>query len=447
MKPLPRPGRDSGGTADNPGGLYVQITSNSETKIGDVNAIVMERWLQDNFSGYSDCRRSRDGNLVLLTKTKQQAEISTSITEIQTGPEKRIPVSVKLMANLNTCKGTIFGSDLLKIPLEGPDGLLEYLSANGVANIERLKTRSKNGNLEEMGLHVLTFNNRRHPTEVKVGYLNYSVKTWYPSPLKCQHCLEFGHTKNRCGKQIIRCKKCSNEIHDGDCSSKCFHCDPPKDHHSAFSRDCPVMKHEVDICRLKVDQNISFKAAREQLAPQRGRNYAEAVKSGLPDTNAIFYESEKLQNQIDEYEAAIADMEKKKNILAKLKLHYEKLSQEVDVLNKEVSQLKSKTPMKPTASWSQQSMSRNLNYNESGPIASRLRNSIESSQSKPATPPVAKKRQKTATPPTAEECEISIDNDLPSTDEDNIMDNEMSQITGWNDELEASDDAMGFSNI
>jgi hypothetical protein len=108
MLPPPRQELDPGGTTNNQGGLFVQITSTSETKIGDVNAIVMERWLQNNFSGYSDCKRSHDGDLVLLTKTKQQAETGISKTEIQIGPEKRIPVSIKKMNNLNTCKVGLF---------------------------------------------------------------------------------------------------------------------------------------------------------------------------------------------------------------------------------------------------------------------------------------------------------------------------------------------------
>lgn len=394
MVSKPQSGRDPGGG----GGMYVQISTTSNTKISDINAIIIERWLQENFCGYSDCRRSRDGSLILLTRTKKQADVGVFIKEIQVGPENRIPVIIKKVDNLNTCKGTIFGSDLLKIPLEGECGLLACLNEQNIVNVERIKTRDRTGRLDDFGLHVLTFNNRQQPEEVKVGYLKYSVKKWYPSPLKCQKCLSFGHTKNRCEKDVQLCKKCSKEAHDGNCTMKCIHCDAPKDAHSAFSRDCPVMRHEIEVCRVKEDQNISFKAAREQLAPQIGRNYADALKGGHSDINAVLCDSDELQQKIEKYQAAVAELEKKKKVLAGLIQHYERLSGEVANLSAEVDSLHSKTPStqkKP----------------KEGPIASRLRHSVDGTKTKPLTPPVAKKRQKISTSPTAEHHDALTDQD------------------------------------
>jgi dsDNA-specific endonuclease/ATPase MutS2 len=125
-----------------------------------------------------------------------------------------------------------------------------------------------------------------------------------------------------------------------------------------------------------------FKAAREQLISQRRKDYAGALKNGLPDISAASQESVKLQSQIDEYQQAIEKLEQKKIILAKMKMHYETISKEDDVLNKQVNHLKTNIQVKSTTILSQQSMPKNLKYDEAGPIANRLRNSTEGSQHK-----------------------------------------------------------------
>jgi hypothetical protein len=56
----------------------------------------------------------------------------------------------------------------------------------------------KDGTLSTHGLHILTFDKARLPQEVYVGYMRYSVRTYYSKPLRCSKCCNFGHQRGYC---------------------------------------------------------------------------------------------------------------------------------------------------------------------------------------------------------------------------------------------------------
>jgi hypothetical protein len=92
------------------------------------NLIVIEKWLEQNARGYQECRNTKDGDLVLLTKDKNQAEKLCKIVLMQTGPERFIDIKIELMENLNNSKGTMYSRELLNIPIDGTEGLMAYLA-------------------------------------------------------------------------------------------------------------------------------------------------------------------------------------------------------------------------------------------------------------------------------------------------------------------------------
>jgi hypothetical protein len=67
---------------------------------------------------YKECNKTRDRDLVILTKINAQAEKLVKISTIPTGPETNMKVSIKTMDFLNTSKGTLYSRELLSIPLE-----------------------------------------------------------------------------------------------------------------------------------------------------------------------------------------------------------------------------------------------------------------------------------------------------------------------------------------
>jgi hypothetical protein len=262
-------------------GKYVRMTGPTKESLSDINPILLTRILNNMAGGFSDCRRNKDGQVSFMTRNANQARALIGKKNLQIGPTNTIEVEITLIESLNSSRGTIFGSDLVNIPIEGEDALLPHLKQFGVTNIEKIKTRGKDGHLDFKGLHVLTFDTRNLPSEVTVGFLKYSVKEWVPSPMKCQFCLAFGHTKNRCTNNIKLCRKCNNQEHEDECHvEKCHHCTPPNDGHESFSRNCPVMKKERRICEEKVARGISFKDARKLVEEQANMDFSNALRKG-----------------------------------------------------------------------------------------------------------------------------------------------------------------------
>jgi hypothetical protein len=324
-------------------GLFVKIKSAGTSKISDINLIVMDKWLEQNAEGYKDCRRTREGDLVLLTKNKTQAERLCKQKIIWTGPEGTLAIEIELMKSLNTSKGTVYSRELLKIPIEGEEGLIEYLAKTNVVEIERIKTKDKDGNFTESGLHVFTFGSRQPPEEIKVGYMKYNVRTWYPGPMKCIKCMRFGHSKARCTSPMEICRGCGIERHEGhQCEvKKCISCKPPNDNHANFDSRCPEMLFEKAICKMKVDRDISFVAARNEMKKLHGVSYASTLNQATNRTSdQEIEEIRKNSAETDEMIKALHDeisiLAGKRKILEDLLIRKKQMEEEIEKMQTEV---------------------------------------------------------------------------------------------------------------
>ncbi|XP_064079470.1 uncharacterized protein LOC135196552 [Macrobrachium nipponense] len=64
---------------------------------------------------------------------------------------------------------------------------------------------------------ILTFNTHKLPNAIKARWLNFKVKPYIPSPLRCYHCQMFGHLIQKCRKKIKEelalCCNCGKEVH------------------------------------------------------------------------------------------------------------------------------------------------------------------------------------------------------------------------------------------
>jgi hypothetical protein len=67
----------------------VKIESGCARKVSEVNLIAMEKWLDQIVEGYRECRRMREGDLVLLTRTKAQAERMCNRTRDENGRKNK----------------------------------------------------------------------------------------------------------------------------------------------------------------------------------------------------------------------------------------------------------------------------------------------------------------------------------------------------------------------
>jgi hypothetical protein len=334
-------------------GKFVRIKSCIDGELEKINPIVMEKWLENNVPDFSNCRRTKDGELILLTKNEKQTEKFLKMTRIQTEPNKFVDLKIELIDSMNRSKGTVFGSDILRIPDEGEFGLKQCFLKQGIVEYVSLPSKNKDGIFGHHGLYVLTFDQRQPMEEVKVGFLRYTVKPWIPSPLKCQHCLEFGHTKNRCKNQDDLCRGCNKTKHEGECTTaKCHHCLPPKDQHQTFSPVCPVMKKEKKICEIKTNRNISFAQARALVEKESEMNFAAALRTGnemneqkLEDLNKQSSEAEKVLDQLQQKVKKLQEQQKMiilyKQKISKLEAENSAMSQEAGLDENQLLELSS----------------------------------------------------------------------------------------------------------
>jgi hypothetical protein len=185
------------------------------------------------------------------------------------------------MENMNTVQGTVFGRPLLTETLEA---LTENLESYKVTKIERIESM-RDGRRSPNGLHILTFATRNLPEHILCGYERFAVRQYYPNPLRCMMCCQYGHTKNWCKtKEEPICKNCGKEKHENDTEcpnpKKCVNCKPPNDKHGSFDKDCQTRIKENIIIRMKIDRGISYGMARkifDQKIDHEKQSYAEAA--------------------------------------------------------------------------------------------------------------------------------------------------------------------------
>ncbi|XP_055612866.1 uncharacterized protein LOC129759439 [Uranotaenia lowii] len=162
--------------------------------------------------------------------------------------------------SLSFVEGVLFDHDTID---EDESFILEQLKSQGVTKVRRIikKIGEKRKNTP---LLILTFQASKRPEYIFIGMIRSKIRPYYPSPMICFRCAEYGHGKNKCPTENPVCLKCSkmhtleeNETCQND--PYCLHC---QGNHFPMARDCPKYKEEAAIIKLKVDQGLSFGEAR-----------------------------------------------------------------------------------------------------------------------------------------------------------------------------------------
>jgi hypothetical protein len=191
------------------------------------------------------------GSLLITTKDINQVRKLLKTTIFN-----NIPVQASIAWTSQTSQGKIYAPEFLQDSLED---LLDLLRPNGVVGIRKLLQDPAKANAP---LYVLTFLNTCRPTKLKIGYCQYNVDPYYPSPSRCNKCCRWSHTTKVCRSPQI-CNNCGAKDHlSNECialNSKCANCSGP---HKASSKECPKYKIEKDIYEIATDQGISLKDAR-----------------------------------------------------------------------------------------------------------------------------------------------------------------------------------------
>lgn len=166
------------------------------------------------------------------------------------------------------------------------DQIKEHLQDQGVVEIRRITRPGEGKDRIATPTVILTIEGTVIPPNVDFGWIRCRTRPYYPSPMLCYGCFEYGHTRAKCSQTEPTCGKCSG-IHmitpDIPCSANpyCKHC--KTDLHSVSSRQCPAYQKEVEIQHLKVDNGISYPAARRAYNLQHSQQSMAAVVTAEND--------------------------------------------------------------------------------------------------------------------------------------------------------------------
>lgn len=251
----------------------------------------------------------RDGSLLVKTKGQVQTEKFMKVT-LFAGEE----CTVERDDKLNVSKGTIHAYDLQELT---EDEIVHWLQDFGVIGAKRF-TKKVSGQEENTPTVLLTFNRPTCPDKIQLDYVTYHVKRHIPNPLICYGCGKYGHPAGKC-KSVKKCLRCGEGVHTGDCEAKCMSCNEVG--HACTSRECPVWQKEKEICRLKVENELSYAEARRLCEGTRPpplimQSFSSVVcpptENRKGDTE-LKEKVEKLEKKIDDLTAIIARMAEQMN--------------------------------------------------------------------------------------------------------------------------------------
>lgn len=208
--------------------------------------------------------------------------------------------------------------------------LLEELKEQGITAVRQF-TKKVNGVQVPTGSMLVTSSGSVAPSHVRFGYFRASTRVYYPSPMLCYGCYEFGHTKTRCPSKSPICGTCSGDhpvAQDTPCSRDIFCKRCQSMEHSLSSRKCPVYQIEDKIQHLRIDQNLSYPAAKRMYEQENPRTTTAAVVRNNYD--------EKLENLSSKLDALISEVKRKDARIMELTAENLKIQEETKKQNEDL---------------------------------------------------------------------------------------------------------------
>ena len=240
-----------------------------------VNPWLFEKELTDKLEMKPKSIRSESkSSFIIEVGSRRQSETIESIKEIN-----GLSVTITKHPNYNTSKGIIYiyGYDMTDFNSYGCE-LMREINARDVVQATWIKP--KNNRAKPL---LVTFNQINPPEFVNIAGERAltEVRQYIPSPLRCNKCQEYGHTRKHCNGSEI-CGVCSNPGHHmSECQAseaKCHHCRMP---HKTGDRSCAIHNYEKEIITIAVKENIPKQQARVVLNdrnPNFRMNFAEALR-------------------------------------------------------------------------------------------------------------------------------------------------------------------------
>lgn len=147
-----------------------------------------------------------------------------------------------------------------------------------VLNVRRMNRRveGEDGKIEykPTGTVCYTFTGKQFPKEVYICGIPFRTKTYLMPVTQCYNCYLYGHTQGQCkGKK--KCSKCGEEKHEGDCTTKCYHC--KSNEHQSRNKKCQEYIRQSEIKKLMSYENLSYYEANEKIPPIPSKTKATEI--------------------------------------------------------------------------------------------------------------------------------------------------------------------------
>lgn len=276
---------------------------------------------------------------VLKVRSKAQADSLLRMTKLADGTMIRINEH----ETLNQRKCVVSNYDTIGLTEEY---LQEQLSAQGVKDVRRIKRRNAAGELENTATVVLTICGTVIPQHIDFGWNRCKTRNFYPAPMQCFRCWEYGHTGKRCQEPFRICGKCS-KVHPEEttatplpipdestgseesrkppttvgpnrtiCNGTVFCKICKNNSHSVSSRKCPAYVKESDIQHIRIDMGISYPQARREYESRQSASSSSTTYTGIVNTSKdkeiadLTTMVQKLQSDSKTKDQRIAEMER-----------------------------------------------------------------------------------------------------------------------------------------
>lgn len=269
------------------GRVLIINRTDPDSNMNDVSPFLIGKHLKDHVGELKNLKLQNDGSYHVETTNEKQVTSLLKLAKL----EANLNVKITEHPTRNFSKNTFTSYELKGLK---DDEILTELQKTykSIVKIKRF-IKKVEGNEVPTNSFLVTYNSPNSLAEIKIAFNIVKTKPFYPSPFRCFNCLAFGHPSDKCKKEK-KCAKCSEKHHDGDCTSeqKCAVC---KNAHHTLDRKCPAKQKEVQIIKIKVDKNISFKDAKIIVEKESKTDYADTCKTNknLESSNDKNYEETK----------------------------------------------------------------------------------------------------------------------------------------------------------
>lgn len=280
--------------------------------------------------GQIDGAYKENQGLSYVLKVRSQAQFNRllKMSKLNDGTA----ISIIEHPQLNQTKCVVSNADATKLD---DDYLKQQLAAQGVKDIRRIQRRKQDGSFENTSTIILTISGTVIPPHIDFGWTRCKTRNFYPSPMLCYRCWEYGHTGKRCTHPTRVCGRCS-KVHEDEnvntqgkststatdskseripCTDAVFCKLCKSDDHSVSNRKCPIYVKEMAIQHVRVDMGISYPQAKREYEARMGASRSNGTYTSVVNASKDS-EIEGLKTMVEQLrtdakvkDARIAEME------------------------------------------------------------------------------------------------------------------------------------------